>query len=454
MENFYIIVTNAGLAKIAEATANQTTVKLTEMAVGDSNGNYYEPQASQTMLKNEKWRGAINKLEIDSSNSQQVIVQSLIPADIGGFTIREVGVFDESGILIAVGKFPETEKVLASQGASRELYLQVILKVSNKSSIVLQVDPNLVMVTQSYVDNKLNDKADKKEFDEHQADYVSHPGTGTTTNSGNAFAVTLNPVPISYVDKMGLILTINADSTGSSTINVNGLGAKPIKKTNGNDVSILKAGGIYSLRYNASTGNFILQGEGGEYGTASASDVLAGKTIGTENGLIEGKMIDNGGLVLELNESDIPIPIGFHNGDGIIKTPLKLVSGTDNTIFSYTTAIQKYFSATEVTYLTVKSNVEGVFTITFSTSDGAANDSYYVEARLYVNGKLIFTGSKNTAAYNTTVNDVALSRGDQISITLVGPYTTTQTTMNLSAFLIKCNYQLSINNIVNKFEVI
>lgn len=172
MENFYIIVTNAGLAKIAEATANQTTVKLTEMAVGDSNGNYYEPQASQTTLRNEKWRGSINKLEIDSNNSQQVKVQSLIPADIGGFTIREVGVFDESGILIAVGKFPETEKVLASQGASRELYLQVIMKVSNTSSIVLQVDPNLVMVTQSYVDNKLNDKADKQELDEHKTEYA------------------------------------------------------------------------------------------------------------------------------------------------------------------------------------------------------------------------------------------------------------------------------------------
>lgn len=121
----------------------------------------------------------------------------------------------------------------------------------------------------------------------HQADYVSHPGTGTTTNTGNAYAVTLNPAPTSYVDKMGLILTINADSTGASTINVNGLGAKGIKKANGSDVTNLKNGGIYSLRYNSTTGNFILQGEGGS-GNATASDLLSGKTASTDAGDIVG----------------------------------------------------------------------------------------------------------------------------------------------------------------------
>lgn len=144
----------------------------------------------------------------------------------------------------------------------------------------------------------------------HKADYVSHPGTGTTTNSGNAYEVALNPVPTSYVDKMGLILTINADSTGASTINVNGLGAKPIKKANGTDVTNLKANGVYTVRYNSTTGNFILQGEGGS-GNAIASDLLSGKTASTDAGDVVGTMPDRGTFNLGLG---VTVPAGYYSG--------------------------------------------------------------------------------------------------------------------------------------------
>lgn len=150
----------------------------------------------------------------------------------------------------------------------------------------------------------------EEEFTSHKTDYVKHPGTGTTTNTGNAYAVTLNPAPSSYVDKMGLILTINADSTGASTINVNGLGAKAIKKSNGNDVTNIKNGGIYSLRYNASTGNFILQGEGSS-GNATASDLLSGKTASTDAGDIIGTMPNKGVFNLGLGVS---VPPGYYSG--------------------------------------------------------------------------------------------------------------------------------------------
>ncbi|MBL4950974.1 hypothetical protein JK635_01810 [Neobacillus sp. YIM B02564] len=96
----------------------------------------------------------------------------------------------------------------------------------------------------------------------HQEDYVKHPGFGVTTSSGNAYSITLTPAATSYVDGMGIVLKINADSTGAATINVNGLGAKPLKNANGNDVTNLKANGIYTFIYNSTTGNFIQQGEG------------------------------------------------------------------------------------------------------------------------------------------------------------------------------------------------
>ena len=124
----------------------------------------------------------------------------------------------------------------------------------------------------------------------HSADYVKHPGYGVATGSANAYAVTLNPAPTSYVEGMAIAVKINVDNTGPSTINVNGLGAKAIKKPNGNDVSAgnLKAGSIYTLRYNGT--NFILQGEGGEYGNATPADVRNTKTLGTENGVVQGTL--------------------------------------------------------------------------------------------------------------------------------------------------------------------
>jgi len=100
----------------------------------------------------------------------------------------------------------------------------------------------------------------------HIADYVRQPGYAVATGSANAYSVTLNPAPSTYVDGMGVTVKINVDNTGPATVNVNGLGAKAIKRANGLDVAagMLKAGSIVTLRYNTTTGNFILQGEGSD----------------------------------------------------------------------------------------------------------------------------------------------------------------------------------------------
>lgn len=138
---------------------------------------------------------------------------------------------------------------------------------------------------------------------------------GTTTNSSNNYSVTVSGIT-SYQEGLCIAVKINADSTGAATININGLGAKSIKKANGNDVSAgnLKANSIYTLRYNGT--NFILQGEGGEYGTATADKVLAGYTIGTESGLISGTMPNNGAVIITPSANDQAIPAGYHNGSG------------------------------------------------------------------------------------------------------------------------------------------
>lgn len=128
------------------------------------------------------------------------------------------------------------------------------------------------------------------------SDYVRQPGYAVDTGAANVKVVALTPAPASYVDGMALSFKNAVLSTGPATINVNNLGAKGMVKSNGNELSSgnLKAGSIYTIRYNASTGNFILQGEGGEYRTASQAQVLSGYTIGTESGLTNGTIANNG----------------------------------------------------------------------------------------------------------------------------------------------------------------
>lgn len=122
-----------------------------------------------------------------------------------------------------------------------------------------------------------------------KSDYVKSPGYATSTGSANTYIVTLDPAPTAYIDGMGVVVKINVQNTGASTINVNGLGAKSILDGKGNAMTSgkLKAGTPYTLRYNGT--NFILQGEGAS-GNATASDLLSGKTASTDAGDIIGSL--------------------------------------------------------------------------------------------------------------------------------------------------------------------
>lgn len=160
----------------------------------------------------------------------------------------------------------------------------------------------------------------------HEEDYVKHPAVGSTTNVGNNYSTTIDPAPTSYVHGMGLVLTINAKSNGATTINVNGLGAKPILKGSGNTVKDLYAGGIYTLRYNQSAlsgaGAFILQGEGGEYGTATAAQVLAGYTIGTDNGIFDGTIANRGSIgTVTPGTTNKNYSAGYYNAFSVLGDP-------------------------------------------------------------------------------------------------------------------------------------
>lgn len=151
-EQFYTILTQVGKAKIANATALGTKVNFKEIAVGDGKGNYYNPTENQTELVNEVWRGQINHVEVDNTNPNWIKISIVIPSTIGGFTIREAGIFDDEGNMIAIGKYPETYKPILDDGSSKDLLINMILEVSNTSSVTLKVDPTVILATKKDVD--------------------------------------------------------------------------------------------------------------------------------------------------------------------------------------------------------------------------------------------------------------------------------------------------------------
>lgn len=186
--SFNTILTNVGKSKLAQAQANNTMVSLIELAVGDSGSEYYEPSEAQTSLVNEVWRGSINKLYQDTDISNRIIIEIAIPADVGGFYIREAGIFDSDGDLIAVSKIPESYKPQQSEGATRDFYIKMIIEISSVESISLIIDPAVCLATRDYIDSKHNNDTEAH-FRKIDADKVDGYHAG---NDENQLAISNN----------------------------------------------------------------------------------------------------------------------------------------------------------------------------------------------------------------------------------------------------------------------
>ena len=155
-ESFYTILTNIGKAQIANASALGTKVKFTTLKLGDSGGNYYNPTETQTALVHEVWSGNIGNIIVDTDNSNWIVLETVIPANVGGFMIRECGIADDEGNLLAVGKYPETYKPVVSEGSSKDLRIRTILEVVNTAAVTLKVDPTVTLVTKEDLETVKN----------------------------------------------------------------------------------------------------------------------------------------------------------------------------------------------------------------------------------------------------------------------------------------------------------
>ncbi|WFZ84295.1 phage tail protein [Citrobacter freundii] len=152
---YFAILTNQGAARLANAAALGTKLNLTQMAVGDANGTLPTPDPAQTKLINQKRIAPLNLLTVDPANTSQIIAEQIIPENEGGFWIREIGLYDDDGILIAVANCPETYKPELQEGSGRTQTIRMILIVSSTSAITLKIDPSVVLATRQYVDDKV-----------------------------------------------------------------------------------------------------------------------------------------------------------------------------------------------------------------------------------------------------------------------------------------------------------
>lgn len=150
---YFALLTNQGAAKLANAAALGTKVNIASMGVGDGGGTLPTPDAAQTKLIGEKRRAQLNSLTVDAANSSQIIAEQIIPESEGGFWIREIGLYDADGVLIAVANCPETYKPQLAEGSGRTQTVRMILIVNSTTAVTLKIDPSVVLATRKHVDD-------------------------------------------------------------------------------------------------------------------------------------------------------------------------------------------------------------------------------------------------------------------------------------------------------------
>ncbi|MGP6693189.1 phage tail-collar fiber domain-containing protein [Klebsiella pneumoniae] len=196
---FYTLLTDIGAAKLASATALGVPLKITHMAVGDGGGTLPTPDAKQTALVNEKRRAALNMLYIDPQNSSQIIAEQVIPENEGGWWIREVGLFDESGALIAVGNCPESYKPQLAEGSGRTQTVRMVLITSSTDNITLKIDPAVVLATRKYVDDKISEHEQSRRHPDASLTAKGFTQLSSATNSeSEILAATPKAVKAAY----------------------------------------------------------------------------------------------------------------------------------------------------------------------------------------------------------------------------------------------------------------
>ena len=197
---FKTVITDTGAKKLAQAAApDGKPVRLTHMAVGDGGGTLPTPDSKQTRLVHEVWRHTVNRVILDATHQNRIIAELVIPPETGGFWIREIGVFDEHGDLIAVGNTAESYKPAVAEGSGRAQTFRTILTVSSTATVALTVDNTMVMATVDYVDNKLKEHEQSRCHPDASLTAKGFVQLSSATNSDSeTLAATPKAVKVAY----------------------------------------------------------------------------------------------------------------------------------------------------------------------------------------------------------------------------------------------------------------
>ncbi|MCT6472583.1 tail fiber protein [Escherichia coli] len=199
---FKTVITTAGAAKLAAATApGGRKVNITTMAVGDGGGQLPVPDAGQTKLVNEVWRHALNKISQDNRHSNYIIAELVIPPEVGGFWMRELGLYDDAGTLIAVANMAESYKPALAEGSGRSQTCRMVIIVSSVASVELTIDTTTVMATQDYVDDKI---AEHEQSRRHPDASLTAKGFTQLSSATNSTSETLAATPKAVKDAYDL----------------------------------------------------------------------------------------------------------------------------------------------------------------------------------------------------------------------------------------------------------
>ncbi len=190
---FRTLITDIGLAKLAATTApGGRPVRLTHMAVGDGNGELRQPQKNQTSLYNEVWRQSVNRVFTDPENPNRLIAELVIPPETGGFWVREIGVFDDTGTMIAVGNTAESYKPTREEGSGRAQIFRAVITVTSDAVVELVMDTTTILPTTDYIDEKIAEHARSRN---HPDATLTEKGFTQLSSDTNSNSETLAATP-------------------------------------------------------------------------------------------------------------------------------------------------------------------------------------------------------------------------------------------------------------------
>ena len=281
---FKTVITTAGAAKLAAATVpGGKKVTLSAMAVGDGNGKLPVPDAGQTKLVHEVWRHALNKVSVDNKNKNYIVAELVVPPEVGGFWMRELGLYDDAGTLIAVANMAESYKPELAEGSGRAQTCRMVIIVSNVASVELSIDAGTVMATQDYVDDKI---AEHEQSRRHPDATLTEKGFTQLSSATNSTSESLAATP-----KAVKAANDNANS-------------RLAKNQNGADIqdksAFLDNVGVTSLTFMKNNGEMPVDADLNTFGSVKAYSGIWSKATSTNATLEKNFPEDNAVGVLEV----------------------------------------------------------------------------------------------------------------------------------------------------------